>query len=91
MPQATNELRALMGRWFGDEIDDRGPTEFLLSHGFEETKAGLWRPPVPYHNVSREELACLRFLVEEWDHDYAMASYFPEELDVIKSVWGEKG
>lgn len=77
MPQTTDELRALMGEWFGDEIDDHPPTAFLLSHGFTE-EGGHWKPPVPYHNVSREELACLRFLLEEWDHDYVIASYYPE-------------
>lgn len=77
MPQTTNELRALMLKWFGDEIDDGPPAEFLLSRGFIEER-GLWQPPVPYHNVSREELACLRFLVEEWDHDFRIAGYYPE-------------
>ena len=78
MPQSTDELRALMTAWFGD-IGDDGPSGFLLSHGFCEKQTGLWHPPVPYHNVSREELACLRFLVEEWDHDYRISDYYPEK------------
>jgi len=79
VPQTTDELRALMGEWFGDEISDAGPTDFLLARGWAECGVGYWHPPVSHHNVSREELACLRFLVEEWDHDYVVASYYPEE------------
>ena len=82
MPQTTDELRALMNEWFGDPIDDHGPTQFLLVRGYTE-RGGLWHPPVPYHNVNREELACLRFLVEEWDHDYVLSSYHPEEKFVM--------
>lgn len=78
MPQTTDELRSLMNEWFHDPVSEQGPIEFLISHGFTEDR-GLWIPPVPYHNVSREELACLRFLLEEWDHDYKIASYYPEE------------
>lgn len=78
MPQATDALRALMNEWFGDPIDDGPPTRFLLAHGFTE-RFGFWRPPVPAHNVSREELACLRFLVDEWDHDFVIEHYRPEE------------
>lgn len=78
MPQTTDELRSLMREWFGDEVSDWGPMRFLMSHGFTE-QAGMWKPPVPYHNVNREELACLRFLVEEWDYAYELASYYPEE------------
>lgn len=77
MPQSTDELRSLMTEWFGD-LGDGGPSQFLLSHGFIEER-GLWKPPVPFHNVSREELACLRFLVEEWDHDYTLGDYYPEK------------
>lgn len=77
MPQTTDELRALMGRWFGDEIDDGKPTDFLIAHGYTCDK-GMWYPPVPAHNPSREEFACLRFLHEEWDHDYQLLTYYPE-------------
>lgn len=84
MPQTTDELRALMDRWFGNPIDDGPPAMFLLSHGFTE-RAGMWYPPVPYHNVSREELACLRFLVEEWDHSYEIAGYYPEYPNGVQS------
>lgn len=77
MPQTTDELRALMGRWFGDEVDTKGPWRFLESHGFTEDR-GIISPPTPSHNVSREELACLRFFAEEWDYDYKILGYYPE-------------
>lgn len=68
MPSATRELQDQMNRWFGSPVDDRGPGEFLLSHGFEE-KDGLWRKPTPAHNLSLDEAACLSFLMQEWDYD----------------------
>lgn len=77
MPQTTDELRALMDKWFGSPVDDRGPTMFLLQHGWTEDHF-MWLPPVPAHNPSREEFACLRFLHEEWDHDYELLTYYPE-------------
>lgn len=33
MPQATDEQRKTMNRWFGSEIDEAGPELFLRSHG----------------------------------------------------------
>ena len=45
MPQASDELRALMKRWFGDPVDEQGAMKLLLSHGFTEER-GMWRKPV---------------------------------------------
>lgn len=70
MPQASQQLRSLMHRWFGNEVDDTGPTAFLLSHGYTEAETGKMVLPVQAHSPSREEWACLEFLVDEWDWDY---------------------
>jgi hypothetical protein len=66
MPQASDEQRALMERWFGDPIDDGAPRRFLLSHGYTESK-GFWRKPTPAHTVSHAEGECIDFLCDEWD------------------------
>lgn len=70
MPQASNAQRQLMQDWFGDPISDAGPTHFLLSRGYSE-KGGLWQGPVPHHLPTQEELECLLFLMDEWDHFYS--------------------
>ena len=72
MPQASDEQRALMERWFGDPIDDVRPIQFLWSRGydFQENKPWHWRKPTRFHTVSPEEQACVDFLVDEWDHTY---------------------
>lgn len=77
MPQASEEQQELMKKWF-DSIDDHGPTEFLLSHGYTE-KAGMWSKPTPSHNPSVAEVECLMFLRDEWDHDFHHP-LFPQSL-----------
>ena len=69
MPSATDEQRELMKRWFGDEIDDRGPIQFLLSRGYT-TIAGMWQKPTPSHTITLAEQECLNFLCNEWDYGY---------------------
>lgn len=69
MPQATNEQRALMQKWFGDPIDDYGPMKFLYAHGYND-QAGMWYKPTPSHTVSMFEWECLNFLCDEWDYGY---------------------
>jgi len=69
MPQAADEQRALMGKWFGDEVGDGGPHTFLLSRGYTE-KAGLISKPTPSHTMSSEEAECIEFLCDEWDYAY---------------------
>lgn len=78
MPQASDEQRALMQKWFGDAISDSGPMQFLLARGWTE-KAGMWTKPVPAHNTSIYEAACIRFLRDEWDYDWE-APLYPEDL-----------
>lgn len=67
MPQASDEMRALMLKWFGDEISEAGPIKFLESRGYVLRKDWQWQLPTPAHTVSREEFACVQFLIEEWD------------------------
>lgn len=67
MPQTTEAMNVLMRSWFGSGTDETGPIEFLESHGYVLTRDWLWRLPTPAHTVNREEYACIRFLVEEWD------------------------
>lgn len=66
MPQASNRQRNLMQRWFGS-IDHSGPIRLLESHGYTLTKDHSWVLPVPSHTISRVELECVRFLIDEWD------------------------
>ncbi len=67
MPQATDELRGLMLKWFGDAISEYGPMSFLESHGYVLRQDWQWEPPTYSHTIRYEELACLEFLVTEWD------------------------
>lgn len=69
MPQADDDTRALMKKWFGDEVDTEGPLNFLLSHGWTDYK-GLLVPPVESHTPSIPELHCAWFLCDEWDFAY---------------------
>ncbi len=69
MPQASDELRAAMCRWFGDEVSDSGPLLFLVARGWT-FPGGMCVPPVPAHQPSQYEMACIAFLCDEWDHAY---------------------
>lgn len=66
MPQASDELRGLMLKWFGN--DGNGPDAFLKSHGYVLTKHWTWELPVPYHSISCYEWNCIVFLIREWDY-----------------------
>lgn len=78
MPQASDADRAQMQKWFGSEgdewsgIDYHGPQTFLESHGWKLTRDWQWTPPVPSHSVSCYELACILFLVHEWDYGFTV-------------------
>lgn len=69
MPQASDELRHLMGQWFGDEINDQGPLRFLEARGWTFPR-GLCVPPVSSYNPTQYELAVVQFLCDEWDFGY---------------------
>lgn len=70
MPQATDDLRDLMGLMFGDRISDGPPTDFLRSRGYHLDDHGCWHPPHEDHFMLEKEELCLRFLHEEWDYGY---------------------
>lgn len=70
MPQASDEQRAQMAKWFGGNgIDDGPPMRFLLARGWTE-RGGMWRKPTEGYTPSYYEWACLEFLCDEWDHAY---------------------
>jgi hypothetical protein len=75
MPQASDELRNLIEKWFGS-MEQYGPEMFLRSHGYTSNKS-VWSKPTPSHNPSCEEVSCILFLRDEWDHDF-LHPLFPE-------------
>lgn len=76
MPQALDEQRDLMGKWFGDRTSDRPPTAFLESHGFKLTPDWKWELPTPAHTVSCYELECVCFMKREWDYSLFSSSVY---------------
>jgi hypothetical protein len=69
MPQADDEQRSLMEKWFGDAVSDEGPMFFLYARGWK-FPAGICTPPTPAHQPSQYEAACIRFLCDEWDYGF---------------------
>ncbi len=68
MPQASDELRSLMGEYFGDTIDGFGPIKFLEDSGFTLTRQWTWtKPNATYENLTQKEYECIVFLCHEWD------------------------
>lgn len=68
MPQASDDLRDLMGLMFnGERISDGPPIEFLLSKGYKLREDWTWELPNKDHHILEKEELCLRFLTEEWD------------------------
>lgn len=68
MPQASDDLRALMEQWFGDPVSDEGPTNFLQSRGYVLERDWIWKLPTPSHTIRNEEYKCMAFLIDEWDY-----------------------
>lgn len=66
MPQATDELRAIMEKRFGDPIDETGPLQYLMSCGYSE-RGGMLTPTFFDHKISERESECIQFLCDEWD------------------------
>lgn len=66
MPQASEEDRERMRKWFGS-IGETGPMRFLESHGYKLQGDWHWERPTPSHNISQDEWYCLAFLMDEWD------------------------
>lgn len=69
MPQASDEQRELMRRWFGDPIDDGPPYRFLMARGYADRR-GMLVKPTSAHTVSTEEWECICFLCDEWDYGF---------------------
>lgn len=67
MPQASDDLRDLMGKWFGSRVSDEGPVAFLCSRGYVTTPGFCWKKPTPAHTVHPIEEYCILFLIHEWD------------------------
>lgn len=68
MPTAPDEQRAIIRRWFGDDIDSHGPEQFLRSHGYVLRRDWTWELPTPAHTPSCYEMECMLFLYFEWDY-----------------------
>lgn len=73
MPQSSDELRKLMGQWFGDEISDEGPYKYLMSKGWIE-EAGMFYSPTPSYFGPVEDYIVLKFMMEEWDYSWESTS-----------------
>jgi hypothetical protein len=69
MPQASDEQRNLMEKWFGDAIDMRGPYAFLKARGYGDYRGMLIKPTLS-HTVSEYEWECIAFLCDEWDFGF---------------------
>jgi hypothetical protein len=67
MPTSSDRQRALMKKWFGDDIAEDGPMSLLESHGYVLTIDWSWELPTPGHYISDIEMECLHFLIDEWD------------------------
>lgn len=67
MPQASDEMRDLMGKWFGDRISDSGPMRYLESKGYKLDKKWEWECPTSSHRPNCYDVMCVMFLIHEWD------------------------
>jgi hypothetical protein len=71
MPQASDEDRAKMAKYFGGlGISDAEPTQYLLSEGWKFLPNGMIAKPVPDYKPMQKEWDCLYFLCDEWDYSY---------------------
>jgi hypothetical protein len=72
MPQASDEDRAKMAKYFGgDGISDAEPTQYLHGKGWIFTRGGLiQKPQLAGYNPCNKEWDCLYFLCDEWDYGY---------------------
>ncbi len=65
MPQALDEQRDLMSKWFGS-IDLFAPLKFLQARGYRDDNGWIIKPTAA-HTISVEEGECIDFLCDEWD------------------------
>jgi hypothetical protein len=70
MPQATEEMRAKMREYFGDDgVCDSHALKFLRENGLND-KGGHFKIPHDM-KVDSKIINCLCFLVAEWDYDFS--------------------
>lgn len=86
MPQATDELRAIIQSYFGKGLDDFAPSECLRKNGWVEVGNGLWQSPMPWEKLDRATKNCMQFLIDEWDHEYAGEIEMPRGKRAEKAV-----
>lgn len=69
MPTASDELRGKMKEYFGDSIDDWGPTKYLREQGHQDTRQWTWklRPGLTWETLPQKDRDCINFLCDEWD------------------------
>lgn len=75
MPQSSDERRAKMGEYFGDEVSDAGPTAFLIEQGYVLRRDWYWNAPDRIRtadDISEKENECLCFMIEEWDFGFVL-------------------
>jgi len=87
MPTANDTQRNLMKKWFGS-IDNAEPLRFLFTRGYTE-EAGMIRPPTSAHTFSREEMACILFLRDEWDYNFVFMPFSSCEGTRLFDGWGK--
>lgn len=70
MPQASEQLTNLMIERFGDDYLEKGPCEYLLSHGYTLNRHWEWQKPGvnELRDMTRDEFDCLLFMMHEWDY-----------------------
>lgn len=68
MPQASDDLRDIMGLMFGDKISDYYPEQYLKSKGYILNRDWTWTLPNKNHFIGEKEELCIRFLRDEWDY-----------------------
>jgi len=82
MPQTSDAVQAIMDSWFPDDgsphwSQDHLAHKLLLMKGWTE-RAGVFSPPTPSYWGPREDYILLKYLREEWDYDFEMASLLPK-------------
>lgn len=70
MPQASDEDREKMVRYFGGPGGDDTPVLKWLSEVGWTFPKGICTRPSPNHIPTPQELECVYFLCDEWDYGY---------------------
>ncbi len=71
MPQASDDDRAKMAKYFGgDGIADGPPMQYLYDKGWKFKRSGMIEKPSLDYKPTKQEWDCLYFLCDEWDYGY---------------------